>query len=208
MVKTPLDLQGIGSRDLGVSIEGPINKSKSLGYRFMVGNGLDTLNVQEAGLKWQGAISWNPLKRWYLDFYLDYEKLDGHEDRSTFQLFVGYREEKLRWGLQYSNQYRQSNPRLELISAFITGKVYNNISLIGRVDRLLEPSPRGNDIEYIPFDPNSKATFFIGGIEFPISKHFIITPNVVFTTYDESNEGIKSNNDLQYRLSLFFNFEE
>jgi len=173
----------------------------------MLGNGTRALDEIDKYLKYMGAITWQPTKKWCFDFYLDYENHTSTSIRSTIQLFTAYTTDKLRWGIQYSNQYRQNEPRLELFSGFIVGKVYKEISLIGRVDRLLKPSPRGNDIDYIPFDPNAKATFLVSGVEIPFKKHFTITPNVVFTAYDKISDGTKPNNDLQYRITMFLNFE-
>ena len=46
------------------------------------------------------------------------------------------------------------------------GRVAARTSLIGRVDRLIQPSPRADNIAYIPFAPDAPATFFLGGVEF------------------------------------------
>ena len=83
----------------------------------------------------------------------------------------------------------------------------SGFSLIGRVDRLFEPSPRGNDISYIPFDPSAPATLFIGGAEFEISPHVTMTPNVLYTRYDVDDAGVRPQDDPQLRLTLFLDFE-
>tara|TARA_B100000809_G_scaffold266892_1_gene332623 strand:+ start:14214 stop:14489 length:276 start_codon:yes stop_codon:yes gene_type:complete len=61
------------------------------------------------------------------------------------------------------------------------------ISVFERVDRILEPSPNGTNISYIPFDPNTKATLFVIGLEIPMAHYFTVTLNIVFTTYDKNN---------------------
>ena len=66
----------------------------------------------------------------------------------------------------------------------MVGRVERNTTLVGRVDRLIQPSPAGNNISYLPFDPSAPATFFIGGVEFRLNPHLFITPNTVVTTYD------------------------
>lgn len=207
LTRTPMDLQGIASRDWGLTVQGPISRDNTLSYRVMIGDGVDPVDFDNLGIKYMGALSLRPTKKWLIDFYLDYEKMTNNNLTSTVQLFAAYKTENLRWGIQYSNQYRQNEPRLELASTFIVSKIYKEISLIGRVDRLLEPSPKGNDIAYLPFDPTAKATFLVSGIEIPISNHFLVTPNITFTTYDKSSNGNKPNNDLLYRFTMFLNFE-
>lgn len=207
LVRTPMDLQGVASRDFGLALAGPLNKKQTFRYRFMYGNGIEFGNEVGDGQKTMAAISYHPTKALVFDFYADYEKLAGETDRSTLQFFAGYKTDKLRWGLQYAYQDRQEDPTLELFSAFIVKKLVKEYNFIGRIDRVMEPSPRGNNIAYLPFDPNSKATFFVAGMEFPVHKYLTLTPNVVFTTYDKQSGAPTPSNDLHYRLTIFLNLE-
>ncbi len=147
------------------------------------------------------------MPRWTFDFYLDFEELGGQTDHSTIQMFAAYQTEVLRLGFLYSNQDRQDDPKLELASAFAVRKLGAETSLIGRVDRLMEPSPRGNDIAYLPFSPDARATFFLGAVEFRLTPKFMMTPNVLVTTYDRNDEGIRPKNDVYLRLTFFLNLE-
>ena len=207
LARTPMDLQGVASRDTGISAKGPLNATGTLGYRAMVGAGLEFGNESGDGRKWMGALAWTPSSRWTFDLYLDFEKLAGPRDRTTFQVFAGYRTDSLRWGFQYSNQDRQDDPRLQLASAFVVGTIGKTTSLIGRIDRIMEPSPAGDNISYLPFDPSAPATFFICGVEFRISQHFIVTPNTVVITYDRNDQGIRPRTDWHLRVTLFLDFE-
>lgn len=207
LARTPLDLQGVPSRDTGISASGPLNASGTLKYRAMAGAGVNFGNESGDGEKWMGAISWSPVPRWTFDFYLDFEELGGQTDHSTIQMFAAYQTEVLRLGFLYSNQDRQDDPKLELASAFAVRKLGTETSLIGRVDRLMEPSPRGNDIAYLPFSPDARATFFLGAVEFRLTPKFVMTPNVVVTTYDRNDEGIRPKNDVYLRLTFFLNLE-
>ena len=206
LMRTPMDLQGVSSRDFGLSAEGVMSSKLNLSYRAMIGVGTEFGAESGDGLKYMGAISWRPNERLVVDFYADHERLEGEADRTMFQFFVGCINEdlKLRWGIQYSNQYREEEPRLELFSAFIVGNIYKKISALARVDRIMEPSPRGNNISYIPFDPNSKATMLVGGFEIPTGKYFTFTPNIVTILYDKNDDGYKPTTDLSYRLTIFF----
>jgi len=205
LMRTPMDLQGVSSRDLGLSADGLLSSKLNLSYRAMVGFGSEFGAESGDGLKYMGAISWRPNERLVVDFYADHETLEGQADRTMFQFFVGCKNEelKLRWGIQYSNQHRQEEPKLELLSAFVVGRIYKRISAIARVDRILHPSPRGNNISYIPFDPNSKSTMLLAGFEVPVGNYFTFTPNIVTILYDTNEDGHKPTNDLTYRLTIF-----
>jgi hypothetical protein len=118
-----MDLQGVTSRDTGISAKGPLNAAGTLSYRAMVGAGLEFGHESGDGWKWMGALNWKPSPRWTFDLYADYERRPGPSDRRTVQIFAGYKTNTLRWGLQYSNQDRQDDPRLELASAFVVGRL-------------------------------------------------------------------------------------
>ena len=207
LVRTPMDLQGVASRDNGVSLKGPLNKSGTFAYRAMFGAEADFGNETDDGRKWMGAISWKPAPNWIIDFYTDHERLSGPTDRTTIQAFVGYKTDTLSWGAQYSHQDREEDPTLELASAFVRGRVGEKTRLVGRIDRLIKPSPRGNNISYLPFDPTAPATTLFGGLEFQPSPHFFITPNFVWTRYGRNDEGVRPSTDFHLRLTLFINFE-
>jgi len=207
LARTPLDLQGVASRDNGVSLKGPLNSSGTLGYRAMFGAEADFGNETDDGNKWMWALSWEPAPNWIIDFYTDHERLSGPTDRTTIQAFVGYRTDTLSWGAQYSHQDREEDPTLELASAFVRSRIGEKTRAVVRIDRLIKPSPRGNNISYLPFDPSAPATMFIGGLEFQASPHFFITPNTVLIRYDRNDEGVRPKTDFHLRLTLFINFE-
>lgn len=207
LARTPMDLQGVASRDTGISSKGPLNAAGTLSYRAMLGAGLEFGNESGDGRKWMGALAWTPSPQWSFDLYLDFEKLSGPTDRTTFQVFVGYKTEPLRWGFQYSNQDREEDPPLELASAFVVGKTGKKTSLIGRVDRIIEPSPAGDNISYLPFDPSAPATMFLAGLEFRVTRHLLITPNTVVITYDRNDEGVTPRTDVHLRVTFYLDFE-
>lgn len=89
----------------------------------------------------------------------------------------------------------------------MVGKLGKTTSLIGRIDRIIEPSPAGDNISYLPFDPSAPATFFIGGVEFRISQHFTVTPNTVVITYDRNDDGIRPRTDWHLRVTFFLDFD-
>jgi hypothetical protein len=207
LMRTPMDLQGVASRDIGVSIKGNMSSGGRWKYRAMLSTGIEFGAESGDGRKVMGAVTWKPSESLYVDFYLDGERLAGPTDRTTLQFFAGSKTETRRWGIQYSHQDREDDPRLELASAFFVQSFRNAFSVIGRVDRILEPSPKGDNISYIPFDPAAPATMTLAGIEYRFSPVFRITPNVIWTSYDRNAEGIKPEDDLHLRLTFFLDLE-
>jgi hypothetical protein len=72
----------------------------------------------------------------------------------------------------------------------------------------MEPSPKGNNISYLPFDPSARATFFIGGVEIPVSHKLIITPNTIVITYDRNDHAIRPKMDFHLRITVFIDLEK
>ena len=201
--KTPLDLQGIASRDNGIAVLGPLSRSGKLRYRFMLGTGHDIGKETEDGKKIMGAITLGDEDGFLVDFYGGYQEKPGDTDRTTFQVFTHYRFPKGHVGLQYAYQDRQEDPRLEVASAYGVVDLSPKMSLIGRVDRLLAPSPKGNDIPYLPFDPSAKATLFIGGLEWRPHRSVSLMPNIEAIFYDDPDDGEKPKNDLLLRITFY-----
>lgn len=207
LARTPMDLQGVASRDTGIAARGPLNESGSIRYRAMLAAAVEIGSDSDSGKRWMAALTWKPSPRWTIDLYTDKEWGNAPANRSTYQVFAAYESANYRWGAQYSNQNRQEDPSLVLASLFAARQLSENTSLVGRVDRLFKPSPKGNDIAYLPFDPSARATMFIGGIEFQLNPHFSITPNTVVTLYDHNDEGIRPKTDVYLRLTFFLDFE-
>jgi hypothetical protein len=205
LMRTPADLQGVPSRDTGVSLKGQINSEWS--YRVMLGAGLDFGAESGDGHSAMGAVNWKLDDRWMLDFYLDRERRPGSTDTTTAQVFAGYQGEGIRFGAQYIYRDRETNAPGELASVFLVRNGGRGSSLIGRIDRIMEPSPKGDNISYIPFDPRSRATMLLAGFEYAASEHLRITPNTVVISYDRNDEGIRPETDVFLRLTLFFDFE-
>jgi hypothetical protein len=205
--RTPLDLQGVPSRDTGLAAAGPLNAADTLRYRGMYAAPVDFGSDGDHHERWMGAITWLPAAGWTVDAYADYQALDGPHDRSTWQVFVARQSEGRRWGILYANQDRQADPSLELVSAFVVRDLGPRHAWFLRADRLIEPSPRGDGIAYLPMDPSAPATMFFGGVEFRLSETFRLTPDVVLTRYDHNDAGVRPRADLHLRLTLFLDFE-
>ena len=207
LARTPLDLQGIPSRDTGISLQGPLNSSGTLRYRAMYATQTSFGNDSGDNQRTMAAVRWLPSPGWTMDLFTDLERQDGPHDRTGWELFAGYQDDRWRWGAHYYKQDREQDPPLELASAFIKPSLTEDVRLIARVDRLFDPSPRGDDIAYLPFDSSAPATCLSGGLECQTSEHSLLTPNIVYTRYDDNPQGARPESDLLLRLTLLFNFE-
>lgn len=204
--RTPLDVQGEPSRDTGVAAHGPLNESGRLRYRAMWGTGAEFGRETGEGNKFMGAVSLGGDRGWLFDVYGDFQELPEATDKTTFQIFTAHRGERSRFGFLYHYQDREEDPRLELASAFGVVDLSPSTRLIGRVDRLFAPSPKGNDIDYLPFDPTTEATLLIAALEFRVHRYLSLIPNVEVILYDDPETGETPKNDFFIRLTVYFHY--
>jgi hypothetical protein len=206
LMRTPLDLQGLPSRETGLSLRGPLNASGSLAYRVMLGSRYEFGAESSENPRYMAALNWRPAPGWDIDLYLDHEKRETTNDLSTIQLFISRQRENLRWGALYSNvDIERENPE-QLVSFYIVGDLDDRRSLVGRIDRIFEPSPRGDNISYIPFDPTAPATMYLGAYEYRLRENLTITPNVIVIDYDRDDRGVQPETDVFLRLTAYFRF--
>ena len=207
LAPTPLDLQGIASRDTGIFAKGPLNDSGSLAYRLMAAPSATLGSDNNDAKKWMGALTWRPTDEWTIDAYADHESRSDSGDRTIVQLFTAYATDGFRVAAQYSDQDREDEPSLKLASVFAVQQITERTALVGRVDHLFKPSPKGDGIAYLPFDPSAKATFFLLGVEWKLREYFTVTPNLAATVYARNDDGVRPDADLNLRLTLFLNLE-
>ncbi len=206
--RTPMDVQGVASRDTGIAANGPIAKNGSISYRVMYGTQLEFGTDSNDAGEWMAAVSWEPNSNWVVELYGDFEDpLSEGDGRRTLQGFLGYRTETTRLGLQYSHQDRDDSQGIKLASLFGVVDFSEDWSLLARVDRLFEPSVRGDDIAYLPFDPDAKATLLILGVEARPYKFFSLIPNIEYIHYDDlSGPEPRPEDDLLVRLTFNLTF--
>ncbi len=206
--RTPMDVQGIASRDTGIAANGPIAKKGAISYRVMYGTQLEFGSDSNDAGEWMGAVSWKPNANWVVEIYGDFEDpWSSGDGRRTLQGFMGYRTESSRLGLQYSHQDRDDSPGIKLASVFGVADFAKDWSFLGRVDRLFGPSVRGEDIAYLPFDPDAKATLLILGVEARPYEFFSLVPNIEYIHYDDPDgPELRPEHDLLFRLTFYLQF--
>ena len=74
LMRTPMDLQGVASRDTGIALRGPIGDS-AFSYRLMGATGAEFGAEAGDGRKWMAALNWTSPSGIEFDFYTDFEQL-------------------------------------------------------------------------------------------------------------------------------------
>lgn len=207
--KTPLDIQGVNSRLDGVRAAGPLTADGPFYYRFGAGQSKDLGFVGDKVRKGQLAFTYMPEdRRFFADLYVDYldESEDENEDSAwSFQLFGGWNGKANYAGLHYFQRSWENNSaeRLRVLSSYFVHAFGNrHWDIVGRIDRLLDPSVKGDGIDYIPFDPTAKATAIFAGIDIKLHKNVDCMPNVKYVTYDRNDEGIRPDDDWYLNLTV------
>ena len=212
--RTALDLQRMASsRDFGLSVKGQFDSAGKFKYHVMYGNGSGNKQEIDKGKSFMTSFSYWATKEIVLEIYGDYADRPGKADTYIEQAFIGYKRDNLHGGIQFSHQTLEGKNgssdeiNLNILSIFLSGKVSNNIKLIGRIDKMFEPNPFGEDIAYTPYDNTASFTMFLAGVDYKVADGVSIIPNIKYVKYDENDEGITPINDTYAWLTLYWKFK-
>ena len=190
--KTPLDLYRVdSSRDTGVTVSGPINESQTWKYAAQFGNEsgnnaeVDEFKAVRISARYEttpGLMVEGMLARF---------ERDRNADRTTAQIFAGYRTNRARAGLLYTVQKRRAADgvpageiNLGIISGFgVVDLKPQRLSAFVRIDRYADPCPDCEDIDYLPIDPSAPFTLTLAGIEYYLLPSVRFSPNVEWVSY-------------------------
>jgi len=211
VTKTPLDLQKMASsRDFGLAGKGQFDEKRKFKYHLMFSNGSSTKEEIDKGKSGMLSLAFYPVKEFVIEVYGDYSDHAGGTDWYTLQGFLGYKVKTFKVGLMYADQTRQrediEDKKMRVASFFIIGEVSEQFSLFGRVDRNFDPNHQGDKIAFIPFDPTSKSTFIVGGVDWHPVKQVRFIPNVEFVKYDENDAGVTPTSDIIGRITFHWVF--
>lgn len=204
--KTPLDLHRLGSaRDFGIALLGKFGAGQRFRYHFMAGNGSGVGTETDNGKQVALLVGFNPTSSAFLELYADHDDRPGHTDRTTVQAFAGWQRAGNRIGLQYARQNRQlsdgDDVDLDIASVFAVHSFRPDLAVVVRIDRMFDPNPDGDRIQYLPFDPTSESTLLIAGIDSRLHKRFGIIPNVEWVIYDGNRR-----DDIVPRITFYYSF--
>ncbi|WP_245771921.1 porin [Rhodothermus profundi] len=205
--KAPADLQKLGSsREFGVALKGRLTRDGRVRYHATFGNGEGTKAEGYRGKKLALALQFFPSRPLILESYVDYARLQQGASLTTWHLFGAYRTEGFRAGVVYERQRVRaaggSDRMLRYVSGFVVGRVQERMHLLVRMDRLLDPNPKGASISYLPFATTSKATLWILGVDVAVAPQVHFIPNIEWITYDQ--EALRA--DLYLRGTFYFRF--
>lgn len=210
--KIPGEVLGFySSRDAGIGAAGKFGEAGRVGYHVMVGNGSGTSHETNSGKKVAGAVQVHLTSALVAEAYGDFEDRPEDTDRMTVRGFLGYKAERARAGVEYTQQTRDRSDGtsfdLKIVSGFVTGRVGEKVWLLGRVDRSMEPGASNPGRPYIPMDASVASTFVLAGVEFVARENITFTPNVEAVVYDEPDGGGEAPaDDIVGRLTFNFKY--
>jgi hypothetical protein len=211
--KNPFDLyRWDSSRDLGLVLQGGLGPEKRTSYALQFGNGSGTGSEADRSKSVRGQLSHRFAAGLVLEAYADWQDRPEARDIWTAEAFAGWQEKSWRASLQYGHQQRReagpdgSDLALDFLSAFAAVQISSKVTLIGRVDRNLDPIPSGETIDYMPFAEQAKSTFGYVGVDVTLQKNVHLIPNVEVTAYDEAVDGTTPTTDVVPRVTLFFSW--
>lgn len=205
--KAPANLQQLGSsREFGLALKGKLTQDGLVRYHAVLGNGEGTKSEGYRGKKAGLALQLFPTEAVVLEAYADYARTARGEAVNTWHGFGAYQSKGFRVGLEYGAQHinvdNGAGRDLRYASGFAVVRAGDQVQLLGRVDRLLDPNPKGSSIAYLPFATTSKATLWIAGLDVAINSQVHFIPNVEAITYDQDN--LKG--DVFLRATFFITF--
>jgi hypothetical protein len=209
--KTPLDLHRMASsRDFGLAAKGNIDHEGDLKYHLMLSNGSGTKNEIDKGKSALLSIPWSPTEQLTFEGYGEYADAEGIENAYTLRFFGGYQLESFRIGMEYTDQTLkqtdESDVKRRVFSAFVSADVMEQVALFLRVDRMFDPNFAGSKIAFIPFDPTTKSTFILAGVEWTPIKDVFFTPNIEYIAYGQNSDGETPGDDLFGRVTFYWIF--
>jgi len=209
--RTALDLYKMEpSRDLGIALKGAIDKAQKVSFHLFVGNGQGTNSELNKEKKFSGSLLFQPQRNISIEFFTDYSKEEPNKAITTYQGFLGWKNDKGRIGAQFSHQILQqgvgkADLKVNVGSLFGVLKAAEKISVLGRVDRVSKALPWASGITYSPFNSTAPFTMVLAGIDYSPTKNVKILPHIMTAMYDETN-GVKPDTDTYFRMTCYWSF--
>jgi hypothetical protein len=225
--KTIADMRGISSStDLGVGVFGKIGKNENVGYDVLIGN--------SNGAK----IENNNFKKIYTSLYVyffdkklviqgNYEHdrtslTPVHQNISNFKAFAAYKTSSTTIGIEAFRQLKTNNTLADSvyadvvptgISFYVTQQLTKNkLSFFARMDFYNPDNKFIGDKKYASGYNSTKEAFGTIGLDFVVSKNVHIMPNLWYNQYQSklagASENLKSDYDLEGRITLYFLFNK
>lgn len=212
--KAPLDLyRWDASRDTGITLSGALNQRQTAKYALQYGNESGNSGETDRFKGYRVAARYETNPGFSVEGMFGRFQRDRDADRTTAQLFAGYRAKRGRAGAQYSFQRRQaaagssaSDVDLRIVSAFgVLELAPRKSSAFLRVDRHDTPCPDCAGVDYLPIDPRAPFTLTLAGIEYFLHPSVRFSPNLEWVAYDAPAAGAADPaDDLALRLTFYW----
>lgn len=230
--KTIADRKGEPSYDLGIAVQGKIDKDENYGYYLMAGNGRGAKPENNNFKRFYGDIHGRFFqKKLMLAAYGGYEGLDKsfgtNHSRITGKVFAGYTLPWFTVGAEYfitglnrdiiaTNETTSAIDTLNGLtkgtSVFVRGKIQGEkLGFFARMD-FFNPDTHFNPAKFsdyhvfsTAYDIGVKERFVVAGLDFLPVKDVHIMPNIWCSSYTNmEGAGKKHGTDLVYRLTVHF----
>jgi hypothetical protein len=210
--KTAGDLYKLDStRDFGISLAGPINKTGTAKYVAQFGNDSSGNSETDKNKALRISVRYETSPGFVVEGFFGLFSKPLGADRTTWQGFAGYQHKMGRVGFQYVYQQRKaaSNTNLGDVNLHVYSGfgVYHlkpqKVSIFARVDRFSDPIPDGK-IDYLPIDQKEPFTFAVTGLEFYVLPTFRIGPNIEYVKYSATKSAEQPKDDVVARVTFYW----
>jgi hypothetical protein len=197
--KTPVDLYRIdSSRDLGVSVGGPIGAVKNLAYAVQYGNESGTGSETDRYKIWRFEGRYVADAGIAAEGFYSFAKRPGGQDRTTAQGILGWRTKTFCVAGQYIHQKRENanaagaDQKIEIGSGFgywefapKKADVFFRLDDVkGTLAGTTTGLPGGDGIDYWILSPKQPFKNYIFGGEYYLAPTIRVSPNVELVKYD------------------------
>lgn len=183
------------SADLGVALSYNLAKNISVDASITNGEGYKSIETDSI-FKYSAGVTLQPIKGVDVRAYYDYM---GNDDaQQTVSLYAGYTEKNLKLGVEFNRQVNNKMLADKDLDGFSLFGSYNlkKSRLFARYDQL---SSNTLASATNPWNYSKNGTMFIAGLEFPIVKGLLVTPN--YQSWNPAN-GAPSINSIYLSLDI------
>ena len=138
--KTITDFRKIGSsNDVGVGLQGRIDKNGILGYNILIANGSAQVAETDKYKKFYGTLNLNLLdKKLIFELHGNYEKVSDSSDVTLTKAFVGYEHKYFSIGFEEMLEFvNKGNATTKVLGSSLFAKgniIKDKLSIFGRID--------------------------------------------------------------------------
>ena len=207
--KPAIDLYRLDStRDLGLTLSGPLNASQTVKYAVQFGNESGTGSETDAHKGFRASARYEPKQGFTGEVMVAQFSRANDADRTTAQVLGAWRGSRGRVGAHYTFQKRRAasgDTDLDLVSAFgVLDLKPRKVSAFARVDRIADPCADCAAIDYLPIAPTHPFTFVLAGVDYALHPQVRVSPNVEWVGYRDRDGAATPKNNTVARLTFSF----